>query len=293
MSAATDILCPICGASPTGIRHLLASAYLTRRVAYTVRGCPECGHHFACGPTDPATLALVYGPEFHANSQQQGPAAASPIKVNARRRAQRLADLGNHGRLLDIGAGHGYFVEAAAGHFAATGIEYSATAAAAARAGGLAVVTGRFPAEAPPGPYDIITLWDVLAGLPDPLDSLRAVHAALAPGGQVVFTVPLVSSFTARLLGRFWPLWIPPVNLHYFTRASLRQLLAAANLEELALETEAKQVALNFLVRKACRATGLVSLGDRVGALAPAWPVNLNLGDILTVSARRPGGAAS
>lgn len=284
----TSPACPVCGTAPARPRHSLISAHLPQRVAYTICRCHDCGHHFALGPTDPATLARVYGPAFHATSQQQGDNPHSPAVVNARRRAQRLAASGLRGRLLDVGAGLGHFVEAATRHFTASGIEYSPAAAAAARASGRDVTAGRFPEDAPPGPFDVITLWDVLAGLTDPLASLKTVHAALVPGGQVVFTVPLVSSLTARLLGRFWPLWIPPVNLHYFTPASLRLLLTSAGFEQPVFETESKQVALDFLVRKAGRAAGLPVLGERLGALTPAWTVHLNLGDIVTVRARRP-----
>lgn len=232
-------------------------------------------------------MALVYGQEFHKTSQQEGAATTSPVMINAHRRAAQLAAIGLHGRLLDVGAGRGYFVEAANVHFQAIGIEYSPTAAAAARAAGRTVQTGSFPEQTPLGPFEVITLWDVLAGFTDPHAAIQSAQACLVPGGHVVLTVPLVSASTSRWFGRHWPLWIPPVNLHYFTPGSLTYLLQAHGLEVITARTESKQVALDFLVRKALRAAGLRRLASHLKGIIPSWSVELNLGDIVTVYARK------
>lgn len=207
---------------------------------------------------------------------------------NARRRARRLVDNGWAGRLLDVGAGNGAFVEAATNvGFDASGIELSQGAARVARAAGREVFAGKFPDEAPQGPFDVITLWDVLAGLTDPRQALKGVHSRLGAQRHLVLTVPLVTSPIARLLGRFWPLWIPPVNLHYFSHESIRVLLRATGFELISCSTEAKDVAVDFLVRKGLRAAGLKGLSEWAGHWVPAQSVSVNLGDILTVQARK------
>jgi SAM-dependent methyltransferase len=280
--------CPICNAADGNTRFVVPSTFLQPRTDYVIRCCGKCGHHFAVGPHDDATLARVYGRAFHASTQQHAFGANSPIAINARRRAHQLAATGRRGRLLDIGAGKGYFVRAANEYFSAEGIELSAQAAEAARAEGLRVATGAFPSAAPAESFEIITLWDVLAGFVDVHAAMAAVAARLSARGIVVFTVPLVSSRSAKWLGRWWPLFIPPVNLHYFSDESIRRLLSTHGLRAVSLQTEPKQVAMDFLLRKALRTVRLRAI-ERVSAAIPStWAIDLNLGDILTVTAEKP-----
>jgi SAM-dependent methyltransferase len=280
------IACPVCGAHGLCLRFRIASPFLKRRTAYRILRCPRCTHQCAAGPCDDATLAAVYGAAFHASAQQAAAAADSPVVVNARRRVERLAQSGLRGRLLDVGAGTGAFVAAARGAFDAQGVEYSDDAAAAARAAGLRVMTGSFPAQSPAGPFDVITLWDVLSSLRDPHAAIAGVRALLAPGGHALFTVPMASSRVARALGRCWPMLIPPVNLHYFTPRSLERLLQAHGLRIASIRGESKSVAVEFAARKALRSIGLARV-ERMAAVFPRrWSVRIDLGDIATVHAR-------
>lgn len=253
---------------------------------YAIRRCDDCGHCFARGPVDSQSLTTVYGGQFHRSSQQDGVGENSPVVANARRRAAQLAGAGLRGRLLDIGAGMGHFVEAAAATFNAEGLEYSDTAASAARELGRPVQAGAFPAQRPTGLFEVITLWDVLAGFVDPHATMAAIRECLVPSGHLVFTAPFVSARFARWTGRRWPLWIPPVNLHYFTRGSLERLLRSHGLRIIACGSEPKRVAVDFLIRKALRSAGLCRWPERVRGIPASWSVALDLGDIVTVHAQ-------
>lgn len=279
--------CPVCQGEDVPRRHRVPSPYLTPRIDYDIHGCNRCGHHFALGPVDDATLARVYSESFHATSQQEAISPGSPVIINATQRAELLAAAGLRGRLLDIGAGRGYFVRAAGQRFAAEGIEFSAVAADAGRRNGLRMHTGAFPACKPDGPFDVVTLWDVLAGLTNVHAAMAAVRELLAPGGRVVLTVPFVSSRSARWLGRWWPLWIPPVNLHYFSQASISHLTRAHGFAVVSSRPERKRVAVEFLLRKALRTVRLHALEPVARAIPRTWSTNLDLGDILTVHAEK------
>lgn len=277
----------MCRTADAPRRCVVPSPYLTPRTDYAIHACRACGHQFALGPRDDATLARIYAGAFHGTAQQDATGADSPIVVNAERRARALATAGLHGRLLDVGAGKGYFVRAARRYFEPVGLEYAREAAAAARTAGLPVITGAFPQDAPPGPFDVVTLWDVLASLPDLHPSIARVTELLTPKGRLVLTVPLVSSLTARSLGRWWPLLVPPVNLHYFTRNSIERLLLAHGLRPISAVTEDKRVAAQFLLRKALRTARLQSLEAVASVIPRGWAITLDLGDILTVHAQR------
>jgi SAM-dependent methyltransferase len=106
------------------------------------------------------------------------------------RLARRLA-MGAGGAMpavLDVGCGAGAFLAAARRDGAlVAGVEIDPRAAAAARARGLEVVPGSILEVAPPaGPWDLVTFWDVLDQVDDPLGALRAVVPLLAPGGLLL-----------------------------------------------------------------------------------------------------------
>lgn len=290
--------CPVCGAS-TETLHVLNSPYVEQPERYAIRKCTTCGHGFAEGRFDAAFLARVYAQDFHASAQQTAPMGSNgqlpeqpdryPILANARQRVGWLAGLGYRGRLCDIGAGRGYFLLCARDHFAVTGVELSDEAATYARQTGLDVISGDFLATNTDRRFDVITMWDVLAGFPDIKAALHHVEQQLADDGVFVATVPMRDSRMARLTGRFWPFWIPPVNLHYFSVTSLQRALQDAGLEMVSLEYKGKKVALSFIWLKLLRSLGLASTFLRDWVRSPR-ALTLNLHDVATVIARRRTG---
>jgi 2-polyprenyl-3-methyl-5-hydroxy-6-metoxy-1,4-benzoquinol methylase len=150
-------------------------------------------------------------------------------------------------RVLDVGCATGYLAaEMAASGCAVVGVE--ADAAAAARAGAAAsvgcerVVAGDVEtgdcraALAALAPFDAVVCADVLEHLKDPWDALRFLATLLRPGGRTVLSVPNTAHWTGRralLRGRF-PYaghgLFDRTHLRFFTRASARDLVAAAGL---------------------------------------------------------------
>jgi len=272
-------------------RFVVTSPYLDRSLSYDCVECSACRHQWAVGNTDPDTMTRIYSGAFHDSAQQWAGATDAPVVVNARLRAQWLRERGLAGRLIDIGAGNGYFVKAAmdAG-FAAEGLELSADAAARAASIGARVAHGDFlAAPVGEGAFDVVTMWDVLSGFVDPCAALARSARLLKPGGHLVATVVDSSAAIARLCGRYWPLMIPPVNLHFFSPGSLRRAMEANGLGAGEVLHQGKRVSLRFAVQKLLRSLRLNALEPSIaGLVPPSWSVTLNLGDIATVVARRP-----
>src|SRR5262249_11276316 len=84
--------------------------------------------------------------------------------------------------------------------------------------------------------FDAIVYADVLEHLADPLRVLRELNASLAPGGQVVISIPNVAHLWVRLsllAGRFEYRdrgILDRDHLRFFTQRSLQSLLTAAGL---------------------------------------------------------------
>lgn len=198
--------------------------------------------------------------------------------------------------LLDVGAYTGVFVDIAAQHgWNAWGVEPSTWAVEQAREQGLQMVLGTleeadFPAER----FDVITMWDVIEHVTDPLATLSAAWQRLEPGGYLVVHTMDLDSLFARLMGKRWP-WFMEMHLTYFTRRTLQMMLEKAGFSVAWMGAQGRYLHAGYLA-------------SRVTALAPMFghplewavrtlklqelPLRINLGDLFTTYARkRPPGA--
>lgn len=147
---------------------------------------------------------------------------------------ERLERQGARGKVLDLGGGVGYFCEIALGRgWDAYSVDSSdlAVAAAAGRVGedrslpiqDLANFTGS---------CDLVTLWCVIAHVPDPLELVRSAMGLLKPGGRLLITTPnfLFQRMYARVLARAGrPIdFVAHDHLLHFTPAALDGLLTSA-----------------------------------------------------------------
>lgn len=164
--------------------------------------------------------------------------------------------------ILDVGCGRGAFLKVAWDAGARVmGVELDPTAADACRAAGIPVVQASlFDAGPPPGPWNVITLWDVLDHLEDPAGALRLLVPALAPGGVLVvrgrnarFHVPLKVAYTRarRLAARMGLPDVSTVHRWGFTPDGYKTLLEHSGLDVVRLHP------------------GLPTPGDRYGVLGP------------------------
>jgi SAM-dependent methyltransferase len=137
------------------------------------------------------------------------------------------------GRLLDVGGGTGEFTRVAldAGWDAYSfDISPEATAAARERVGDRAL-------SAPETGFDVVTLWCVVAHLPEPSELLASVRKLLRPGGTLWLTTPnfAFQRRYARLLALVdRPLMFGAGDDHlwHFTAHSLRLLLEAHGFDD-------------------------------------------------------------
>lgn len=137
-----------------------------------------------------------------------------------------------HGRLLDIGCATGDFLAAMSKHpgWELYGIEIAASASEYARSRlGLDVRTGTLEkVEFPEKWFDVVTLWNTIEHLSDPLGTLRKIHRLLKPQGLVVFSTPNLDSLDARLFGPYWIGYELPRHLYVFSRRTIRMLATKA-----------------------------------------------------------------
>ncbi len=131
------------------------------------------------------------------------------------------------GRLLEVGCASGSFLDYMAKRgWQAFGIEFSTSAAAAARAHGLQVHTGALETTPDPvGLYDLVVGWMVAEHLHEPLVALQKLHQWTRIGGMAVFSVPNSASFEFKLFGRYWYELHLPAHLYHYTPKTIGLLL--------------------------------------------------------------------
>lgn len=220
--------CLLCAAAPAGATFRIDGARIGR--------CPSCG--LVQQVDRPRAPAGVYDAAYFARDDPKGGYANYFLdsEINKRTFQRRLRDIEMRaprlGRLLDVGCALGDFVIAASSAgWAAEGVEVSEFAAAAARRRGAPVHLGDVRRlDLPRGGYEVVTLYDTVEHLDDPVGTLTAVRDLLRPGGIVHIVTPNVAGLQARLLGRWWFHYKRDEHLAYFAPATLRRAVAASGL---------------------------------------------------------------
>ncbi|MEC8952900.1 MAG: class I SAM-dependent methyltransferase [Acidobacteriota bacterium] len=281
--------CVMCG--PPAV-----SEHLFRKGAYAILRCRLCGLIFASPHPTHDELEQIYSESFFQVGEKFAGQVGSSGRLNAEHRVRRLLTTPGvtRGRWLDVGCATGDFMLAArphVGHIA--GVEMSKYAAEQTRAKGLQdVVVGDFlRASLGNDPVDVVTMWDVIEHVPDPLAFLRHAFQLLRNGGLIALSTGDIGSLVARVMGRFWHLMIPPRHLYFFSPVTIRNLLSQAGFEAVVVSKPGKRVPLDFALWKLASlvtpraGSAALRLGalTHLGRLAPF----VNLWDIMTIVARK------
>jgi 2-polyprenyl-3-methyl-5-hydroxy-6-metoxy-1,4-benzoquinol methylase len=171
--------------------------------------------------------------------------------LQARKIIEAILPYKKGGRLLDVGAASGILLEQAGKlGFDGEGVEPSRSLAKSAQDAGLKVHLGIFPHPAITGPYDVITLIDVIEHVPCPIQLLKEIGAHLKPDGVGALTTPDVQSFVARMLGpRWWHFRV--AHIGYFSRKTMQRALDEAGLEILEMSCPAWYFTYDYAATRA------------------------------------------
>jgi 2-polyprenyl-3-methyl-5-hydroxy-6-metoxy-1,4-benzoquinol methylase len=147
------------------------------------------------------------------------------------------------GRLLEVGAGAGFFLKSAerAG-WEVAGVELSDEAVNFATTR-LDLDVRREQAEqitSPAASFDVAVMFDVIEHLLDPLVSLERVRSALRPGGVLILSTPNFNALTRFALGTSWAVLSPAEHLWNFSARSLDRMLRRAGFSRVILERKYK-----------------------------------------------------
>jgi 2-polyprenyl-3-methyl-5-hydroxy-6-metoxy-1,4-benzoquinol methylase len=235
-----DEPCPL--GCPRNDRYILSGRDLLQGApgAFSVVQCRQCGLLRTNPRPTPQSMGRFYPDDYRpfldTRVNQAQPRARSRFRERllllaghcVRFNVQHWPDL-SPGRLLEIGCASGAFLHAMTEKgWQVQGIEFSATAAAAAARSGFPVQTGPLESAAEPEePFDLIVGWMVLEHLHDPVAALRKLRAWARPGAWLVLSVPNCAAIEFRLFRDKWYSLHLPNHLFHFSPKTLRKVLRA------------------------------------------------------------------
>ena len=240
-------LCIVCGSKRW---HNVPSATRVIRSLFEPARVVRCG---GCGlgrleplPTRSAVEAVYSSPTYAQSYDAAGQDFVVSEETAGEQLAPRFARLGyylrNQGKLLDIGASRGVFLQQAALEgWSPFGLEAGLdTIEYAKKHFGIEIQHGTL--EATPLPdafYDCVHFSHVLEHLHDPLDSIRKISQTLKSGGVLIVEVPfefgdLFDRVREVVLRRPRTVnAVPSSHLYFFTVKSLCRLLTQSGFEVL------------------------------------------------------------
>jgi len=226
--AKSDGVCAICGAA--------SGRDATEVRGGTIVGCRACGGFTTLPRRSDDELARLYDDDYFEGwlgSRPVGPQHIAVALADHDPRAAFVTALGGPGRLLDVGAATGLFLECVRRRgWEVEAIEPSATSWAWA--------TEHFPlpqaspslSDVEPAPrFDVVCFWHSLEHFAEPVEALARAAAMLNSGGVIVVECPNASSLDRRVRRGRWSGWHLPFHTVHFTATGLRSALEALGLE--------------------------------------------------------------
>lgn len=279
-----------------------------RKDGYDIFLCRSCGLLFRGPLPTAADLESIYARDYFiraegsdANGYSDYLSDEAEHRLTAKRRVAKLSGEVPPGRLLDVGSAAGFFMdEARSAGWEVHGIDVSPDMSAWGKEKlDLDIANGLFQsADYPADSFDTVTMWDYIEHSIDPAgDFAKAAHV-LRPGGMLMLSTGDAASLVARLSGRRWHLLTPRHHNFFFTVDTLSRYLRANGFEVVAVNHPSAHYSLRYMVYKlgtmAPRSRVLSNLSEWIGARRIGErSIRFNLGDIVTICARRQGVSAT
>ncbi len=212
--------CPICSSSRVRHERTLNGIALLRcgRCAFVYAGLPD-------GVIEAENRAV-----FDAAATEVYEARQTALdEAWFERIAARLTRGVGSGSVLDVGCGNGLLLARfQARGWSAHGVDFSSWAEPFARRHGYVLHRATLEgAGLPEGSFDVVTSTSTLEHVAHPYEHVREILRVLKPGGLAYFAgMPNYGSLAVRLRVSAFAHNLPPRHVNYFTRTSLRRLLA-------------------------------------------------------------------
>ncbi|MFA6091953.1 MAG: class I SAM-dependent methyltransferase [Elusimicrobiota bacterium] len=251
--------------------------------------CRRCGLVYTNPRPTPASLLEGY----EVCTDETYLSESSSRSINAHLSLNTLRRFVRSGKLVEVGASAGYFLNAARADFDVIGLEPSRWACRIAQERfKLEMRTQSFEglSRFEPESLDVVVMVDVIEHLPDPKQALALAARALKKNGMLYLVTPNIRSMSARICRSYW--WgLRPAHIYYFSPETLGSMLSSVGLETAFCASFGRMFSFGYwadrirhypgiLHRTACAAARLLDIERKF--------VYINTRDSLELCARKP-----
>ncbi len=232
------VSCPLCSHS---------SRFAFSKEGYSLYRCMDCGFIYVFPFLNSEELASFYQQDYYElDNERYHPVNQYVTKKWEQRLSiiQQYLDKPEKSlegiSILDVGCATGVFLERAVQHgMVVSGIEHAeyAVKQAESRLGPGRVYQGEFLHYNANNQFSVLTAWDVIEHVGDPIGFLKKANAMLADGGVLCLSTVNTDAYHYRLFKKNWRYVIPPEHLSYFNPGNMALALEACGFELLDMRT--------------------------------------------------------
>jgi SAM-dependent methyltransferase len=211
--------------------------------------CAACGFMYSSKVMNSETMRGYYQEQFGGQRHLFGQT------VNARTNAvvlKQILDLSTVQSWLDVGTGYGLLVRWLRDNcaIAADGVELSSQEAKYARENLGLPIHAKLLSETdlPRAHYDVVSSFEVIEHIADPVAFLTELTEYVRPGGRLVIMTDNFESRPAMKLRGSFPKWIPHTHISHFSPHSLRRCIL--KVPGLNVEREASYTPWDLIARE-------------------------------------------
>lgn len=143
-------------------------------------------------------------------------------------------------RILEVGAGRGWFLTVAAqSDWETWAVEVNSDAVEHLRSNGVhrIIADAAEDFEAPEQFVDVVRMWDVIEHLRSPRNAVTNIHRVLRPGGLLRLATTNFASLSRRVNGPEWVYLNGADHIFLFEPATIRRLLAECGFSHICIRT--------------------------------------------------------
>lgn len=226
--------CFVCGQS--NFKTLVEPKdHTVSKESFTVVECTNCQFRFTQDVPTEETIGPYYASESYISHSDTKKGLINRLyhfarnyMLNSKRNLLNKHIQGQEKKLLDIGAGTGYFLNTMKqSGWNVTGVEPDDQARAfSQKQFELDVYPLDNLYEFTPQSFSMISMWHVLEHVHRLDDTLKQIYQLLNDDGTLVIAVPNSDCLDAQKYKEFWAGWDVPRHLYHFTPISMERLMA-------------------------------------------------------------------
>jgi SAM-dependent methyltransferase len=222
--------CPACNEEDFS-HFLTCTDHFVSGSQFEIKQCKGCGLKITFNAGDEENIGKYYQSENYISHSNTSKGLVNALYHRVRKymlgHKRQLVErvVKKKGRILDVGAGTGFFLnEMKRNGWEIAGTEKSEDARNFAKKEfGLEINNAGELFQFDDNSFDAITLWHVLEHVHRLSENMEAFSQLLKPEGRLIIAVPNHTSYDARHYGEYWAAWDVPRHLWHFSPDQMKE----------------------------------------------------------------------